>query len=303
MRLHNIGYLSKNGIQGIWKNKMMSFASIGSLTACFLLIGCAAVFAICINQVMDVVGKQNEMTAYLAERISQADTEAANEAIRRLDGIEDTTLFSAEDNLLSMSEQLGESPENLLNEKEDNPFLASISIRVSDPQTYEDVMEQVTRIGNVISVKGSPRTASLLVGMQKITFNASIVLVLILLVVSVLIVSNTIRITIFSRRKEISIMKYVGATDRFIRIPFLIEGMAIGTLSSIVSVVILYFSVDFFIKQIYENFAERVEVGFIMSCISLSWEVWGFLLVLFLVIGGLVGSIGGGLFVRKYLNV
>lgn len=302
MRLHNIGYLSKSGLKGIFTNKMMTLASIGSLTACFLLIGFAVIFAFCINQVMDVVGRQNEMIVYLSDTITDADAQSLNQKILEFDAVEKTEFRTSEENLLLMCERLGETPESLLNAKEDNPFLASITVRATDPALYEDVIKEIKKMNGVENVQGSPDVARMLSGFQKVTLYISIVLVGILLVVSSLIVFNTIKLTIFHRRKEISIMKYVGATDSFIRIPFVVEGMAIGAISASISVAILYFSSKWLLDWAYEWAASRVEIGFILECINIS-EIWILMLVAFLVTGGIIGSIGGGRFVRKYTNV
>lgn len=304
MKIHNMSYLCKSGVKNVFSARTMSFASIGVLVACFLLIGLSFLSALVIDRIADEIGGQSEMTVYLDENIDDTDTAVMESKLRALTGISDILYQTKEDNLFIMCDKLGETPESLLsNPQSDNPFLSSFTLRVSEPEQFEAYYQRISNMSGVAAVKGSAKAANALVGIKKVVSYVSFGVIIILIAVSMLIVSNTIRITVFSRRNEISIMKYVGATDTFIRTPFIIEGILIGLIAAALACAILILCYH----QLPFIFGQSIQSGYIadmvMRKIQFDIYTWVNLFAGCCTVGGIVGSIGGAVFVRKYLRV
>lgn len=296
----NFGYLWKAGARNVSRNKLMFFASVGSLTACFLLMGMAVMLGYMFRGVIRTVGSQHEMEAYLEETVT--DAQSINAGILAIDNVQGTTFASREDNLQKMCEKLGETPETLLASPEDNPFLASFTVRIKDTAQYEQTLEAVSRLEGVAAVKGSPKTAGAIEGVRQAGAYAAGAVVVVLLAVSVLIVTNTIKMTVFARRKEINIMKYVGATNSFIRMPFLVEGLLIGVAASIAALALLLLCFTLLSGQ-GETWLAKLGIPLLSESFLLPWSFWRNLFGGYLVTGALIGFTGGGVFIRKYLKV
>jgi cell division transport system permease protein len=304
MRAHNFLFLFKQGTKNVLSNKLMSFASIGVLIACFLLIGAAVLFTIDVNEVAAYIGDQNEVVVYLDERLSDNDIDVVDLEIRGISNILEIKYSSKEDNLARLAEKLGEDPAVLLNNPDaDNPLFASYQLRLADPAIFEDTIKTLSGIDGVYKVEGSSEVANTLVAIQQAVLWAGIGIVAILVVVSVVIITNTIKLTVFSRRKEINIMKYVGATDTFIRLPFLVEGMLIGLLAAAIAFFILGFGYTYLMNWLAENYMNDFILGFFLANAIEFRDIALYMFGGFAALGCLLGVIASGFFVRKYLRV
>lgn len=303
MRLHNLTYLSRTGLRNLFANKLMSLACIGSLTACFLLVGAAVWFAYALTGVLDRVGGEHELTVYLEEGLSGADIEALGRTLGETDNVRAAAFHSREENLAAMCDKLGETPESLLaNPESDNPFLATYVVYLRDTGRYRETLDVMLSLRGVAAVRGSADTAQALGGLRQAGLTACGGIILILAAVSVMIVTNTIKMTLFTRRKEIGIMKYVGATDAFIRIPYVVEGVLIGLLAALAALGLLFVGYTQIAAHL-PDWTDRLEWRMLLENAAITWRFWLALLVGFAAAGSAVGFVGGGLFVRKYLKV
>ncbi|MDL2233407.1 permease-like cell division protein FtsX [Ruminococcaceae bacterium OttesenSCG-928-L11] len=304
MRAHNFVFLLRQGTRNVFSNKLMSFASIGVLIACFLLIGSAVLFTLDINRMADYIGDQNEVVVFLEDDLSQEDIEVVDLEIRQMDNILERRFYTKEENLRLLSEKLGETPEDLLTDPEqDNPLVASYELRIKDPANFAETITLLEGIEGVLRVDGSAEVAKTLVAIRQTVFYAGTGIVVILVVVSVAIITNTIKLTVFSRRKEINIMKYVGATDGFIRFPFVVEGMLIGIVAAAVSFLILGLGYTYLLQYLWEHYQSDFILGFFLANAVEFKEIAVYVFGGFAGLGCVLGMISSGFFVRKYLRV
>jgi len=302
MKVHNIAYLCKTGIKNACSNKMMSFASIGVLVACLLLMGMAVLLGLNIHTLTEEVGRQNQLTAYFDKNLSDNDLAKIELKINSLENVLGTRIITEEENLQKLCERLGETPETLLKTPtDDNPLFASCIVQIKSSEEFSQTAMQIEKIKGIVKVNGSKETANMLAAIEHSVLYCGIGIVVLLMAVSVLIVSNTIKLTVFARRREIAIMKYVGATDGFIRLPFLIEGVVIGLLAAVLALLILCAGYTWLIGSVGDHI-QIIPEQFFYSAVGFC-DVASYMFAGFSATGVLVGILGGSLFVRKYLRV
>ena len=300
MRTSNVTYLVKKGISSIWKNFLMSFASFCILMVSLLLVSCAVLLMMNVNKIMSNIEDTNEITIYLKEDISDKQVEHIKSVLEKNQDITDVKYYSKEQALDDFRDNMAEYSE-LLDYLDKNPMPETFLVRVKDLSKIRHVVNTVNDIEGVEQTKAPYAFASVLVQIRNtFTLIGGAVLVA-LVVVSIVIVSNSIRTSVFARRNEISIMRYVGATSGFIKAPFFVEGMFIGILAGaaawgltwlIYDSVFALFSADLTVWQMF-GFYGLTPFGDIM------WYV----LAVNCAAGALLGAVGTVFSTGKYLKV
>jgi cell division protein len=300
MRTSNVTYLVKKGISSIWKNFLMSFASFCILMVSLLLVSCAVLLMMNVNKIMSNIEDTNEITIYLKEDISDKQVEHIKSVLEKNQDITDVKYYSKEQALDDFRDNMAEYSE-LLDYLDKNPMPETFLVRVKDLSKIRHVVNTVNDIEGVEQTKAPYDFASVLVQIRNtFTLIGGAVLVA-LVVVSIVIVSNSIRTSVFARRNEISIMRYVGATSGFIKAPFFVEGMFIGILAGaaawgltwlIYDSVFALFSADLTVWQMF-GFYGLMPFGDIM------WYV----LAVNCAAGALLGAVGTVFSTGKYLKV
>lgn len=300
MRTSNVTYLVKKGISSIWKNFLMSFASFCILMVSLLLVSCAVLLMMNVNKIMSNIEDTNEITIYLKEDISDKQVEHIKSVLEKNQDITDVKYYSKEQALDDFRDNMAEYSE-LLDYLDKNPMPETFLVRVKDLSKIRHVVNTVNDIEGVEQTKAPYDFASVLVQIRNtFTLIGGAVLVA-LVVVSIVIVSNSIRTSVFARRNEISIMRYVGATSWFIKAPFFVEGMFIGILAGaaawgltwlIYDSVFALFSADLTVWQMF-GFYGLTPFGDIM------WYV----LAVNCAAGALLGAVGTVFSTGKYLKV
>ena len=300
MRTSNVTYLVKKGISSIWKNFLMSFASFCILMVSLLLVSCAVLLMMNVNKIMSNIEDTNEITIYLKEDISDKQVEHIKSVLEKNQDITDVKYYSKEQALDDFRDNMAEYSE-LLACLDKNPMPETFLVRVKDLSKIRHVVNTVNDIEGVEQTKAPYDFASVLVQIRNtFTLIGGAVLVA-LVVVSIVIVSNSIRTSVFARRNEISIMRYVGATSGFIKAPFFVEGMFIGILAGaaawgltwlIYDSVFALFSADLTVWQMF-GFYGLTPFGDIM------WYV----LAVNCAAGALLGAVGTVFSTGKYLKV
>lgn len=302
MNWSSFKYLARQGLHSMVKNRLMSAASIGVLTVCLLITGVAGLFTLNVGSLMDYLGSQNETVVYLDEDLTDEGLAAVDSALRAISGLREVTYVSKDEALERMKESMGESAYLFdVFEGSENPFLANYRVVLDDVSDLPEIQPQLEAIEGVTSVGAPMQLSEMFTSIHQGVSLVCVVLVAVLGFVSVVVISNTIRLTVFARRKEINIMKYVGATNGFIRLPFFVEGMTSGFISGCIAsaavlggyALVLYFS------QRLEGLWETV-IG--ASLLSMG-QVWYFVVGGFLLFGVLIGSLGTAVSVRKHLKV
>ena len=240
MSLGSIKYLVGEGARNIRANRQMSIASIGVLVACMLLIGAAVLFSLNADAVMGYIESQNDVVVFVKDKASDKEAEGLGDTLMEVDNVASVRYISKKEALEGQMEKLGNSSYLMDALMEDNPLPATYYVKVKDLELLSATVEEIQDLDLVLDVNSPTDMAATLVGIKKAVNLGGLAIVAILGAVSILIVSNTIKLTVFNRRREISIMKYVGATDSFIRLPFLVEGVIIGLCSALLAFGLLW---------------------------------------------------------------
>lgn len=300
MRTSNVTYLVKKGISSIWKNFLMSFASFCILMVSLLLVSCAVLLMMNVNKIMSNIEDTNEITIYLKEDISDKQVEHIKSVLEKNQDITDVKYYSKEQALDDFRDNMAEYSE-LLDYLDKNPMPETFLVRVKDLSKIRHVVNTVNDIEGVEQTKAPYDFASVLVQIRNTFTLIGGAVLIALVVVSIVIVSNSIRTSVFARRNEISIMRYVGATSGFIKAPFFVEGMFIGILAGaaawgltwlIYDSVFALFSADLTVWQMF-GFYGLTPFGDIM------WYV----IAVNCAAGALLGAVGTVFSTGKYLKV
>ena len=234
MRTSNATYLVKKGISSVWKNFLMSFASFSILMVSLLLVSCALLMMMNVNRIMSNIEDTNEITIYLRENVTDKQVEHIKSVLDKNSELTDVRYYSKEEALADFRNDMAEYSE-LLDYLDENPMPETFLVRVKELSDIRRVVSSISGLEGVEQVKAPYDFASVLLHIRN-TFSIIGGAVLIALVaVSIVIVSNSIRTSVYARRNEINIMRYVGATSGFIKTPFFVEGMFIGILAGAAS--------------------------------------------------------------------
>lgn len=299
--LNSFFYLVKQGFKNLWNNRLMSLASIGVLVSCMLLIGAAALLAVNVSSVVDELEDQSEAIVYLDDNTTDDDQARIRKAIIATGKIATVEFVPKGEALSEMMSAMGD--EGLLFEayKEDNNLPDSYRITFDDVSDLESTVAAIENIDGVLSVSAMTEVANVITGLKKMAYVGGVIIIGLLIAVSLMIVGNTIKITVFSRRREVNIMKYVGATNGFIRLPFIVEGMSLGVISGAISYGLIYFGYDYFTKWVLSQKSEWFSM--LVSGIVPFAAISHYLLLGFLGGGALIGIFGCVTFIGRHLKV
>lgn len=323
MKFGSIRYLVKEGFRGAWANRLMSLASVGVLVACMVVIGLAILISENVNMAIGKLEEQNVVQVYLKDYAwaylygEKAETEEEKDAngvasshylihneeealairdeILKLDNVASAKYISPEEGLAIMTETMDEEYReyfSFLEEDDENPISAAIEVTMKDMNYFDQTVEELRSIDAVFNIQTYDGLAEQIGAIKQGIYVAGFWIIAILIVIALVIVCNTIRVTMYNRKLEISIMKAVGATDAFVRIPFVIEGMLIGLISAIISQGLIYFCYRVATEKISAIFGTVAPFG------SVAWE----LLLVFVVIGIFAGALGSVIMISKYLR-
>lgn len=298
---HNVlGYLLGEGFRNVFNNKKSSGASLAIMCATMLIFGVFFLIVENINNMVTTLEEQQGMQVFIKAEATEAQIEQIGEQIKALDGVNTITYVSKEDALNSMKEKLKDKQSLLSGWDEDNPFRASYVVTLTDLKLSSSIQEEIyNSIDNIYNIESRDETINALVAIANGVRIVSATILILLILISVFIIANTIKLTVHARRKEISIMKYVGATDGFIRWPFIIEGVLIGIMAALLSIALL--------ALVYALISNSVANSDIMQKIGVNLlsfnNMLNLLIVVYLILGIGIGTIGSSISMRKYLKV
>ncbi|MDD5952838.1 MAG: permease-like cell division protein FtsX [Oscillospiraceae bacterium] len=288
-------YLLKEGVKNIWSNRMMSLASVAVLVCCLVLTGAALLLSMNVGNAMKSLENTNSVQVYLEDDLSTLQGIQVGEEIKKLDNVA-TCEFIPKDEAIQRYVDMLDGEGEILNglTGEDNPLPNAFRVSFEDLSIYKQTAEEIKSIKGVMKINDYSSIAKTLTTMDRVILYGGIGAVAFLAIVSLLIIVNTIRVTMHSRQLEISIMKSVGATNTFIRIPFLIEAMILGLLSGAIACAI--------VLPLYQGVASTVSrlLTFFqpIPLESIFWWVIGGALI----IGILFGLCAGVISIGKYLR-
>ncbi len=302
MKLSTFGFLTGRGLRNLGTHWAMTIACVASLAVCMSLNTLASLVEVNVDSMIGYLGRQNETVVFLDPNCDDATATAVGEQISAISGVTHVSYMSKQDVLNTYEGYLDEEYEALWDEFEsDNPFKANYRVTVGDLSQLSRISSQMEKIPGVVKVTAPVEMGSIFVEIQQGVTRMGRIFVLVLMVVSIITVGSTIRLSVFARRREIEIMKYVGATNFLVTLPFLVEGLAMGLISGVLSasgVLALYsylISAASGLRGVWD-----VLVG--TSLVPLE-AVWTTVLSSSIAGGTLVGGLGSLFSIRKHLNV
>ena len=301
MKYNILGYLIGEGFSNVFKNKKATGASLMIMCATMIIFGIFLILGENINHFVDQVESEQGMQVFVKNEATQEQIDELGEKIRAIDGVSTVEFVSKDEALEQMRERFGDK-QDLLDgyEGENNIFTASYVVTLTDLTKSKTVQDQINTYTDVVKkITSKDEVVTTLINLANgIKIVTGVILVL-LIIISIFIIANTIKLTVHARRKEISIMKYVGATNNFIRWPFIVEGMIIGILASIISIIIVGVAYTFIAdKLVNVEFMQLIN----MSLISFS-DMFNSIILVYMLLGIGIGVLGSLISMRKYLKV
>ena len=292
---HDIKYFFREGVSNMFSHGFMSFAAIGITVACLLIMGTFTLVAYNANENLKTLQKENAILAFVDENLSDTEAEALEVTLKNVDNVASCTFVSRKEAKESYLAQYDEN--DLYSNMDDNVFRHRYVIQMSDPERMLETKELVEQVDGVAWVRADEAISNGFITLRNIAGVISMALIAILLIVSLFIISNTIKLTTFDRREEIAIMKMVGATDGFIRWPFVYEGLLLGLCGAVIAFILQWL--------LYAGIAKGIDTSDTLQLLTVvPFEgICGIVAVIFLAVGILIGVGGSLMAIRKFLRV
>lgn len=293
----SLRYLFKEGFRNTWSNRMMSIASICVLMSCLVLIGCTSMIFLNIESLLGRIEEENVVMVYIQDGTTDADINTMGTTLKNMDNIKNVEFISKESAWQEQLDTMEEAQAKFFTEiSSDIPLPDAYKVTVNDLSQFDSTVSQIKQLQHIDTIRENKDLAQKLVTIRHGVEVISVVIVAVLLAISVFIIQNTIKLTVYSRRLEISIMKSVGATNGFVRLPFVVEGMILGFISGVISLGLVWAFYEFAVKQFGDLIAS---LG--LEALKFSDYAW-YMLGIFIAIGIITGVGGALLSMGKYLN-
>ncbi|WP_102399077.1 permease-like cell division protein FtsX [Haloimpatiens massiliensis] len=299
MRINAFKYFIVDALKSLRRNKTVSLASMLTVAASLFLMGIFLIAILNVGQGVENVESQVQIKVILKDTIKADEKNNIENKLKSTKGVKEIEFESKAKALEKWKNQLGEENAGLAEGLEkQNPMPTSYIVKLESPENAETVVSKVKNMPGIEKIKDGRKIVNQIIKITKALKWIGIVLFIICLTVSLFLIGNTIKLTVYSRRREINIMKYVGATDWFIRWPFIIEGIIIGILGALLATIVLYYAYKFIYVKITAGGVALMLMNLITPAYVFTVMAWKFIL------GGiLIGSMGSILSIRKFLQV
>jgi len=300
MKFRSMKYYLREAFVSVARNRLMSLSSIVTVAACIFIL----IFSICIAVNLDYMLEKLEQAGGIMvtidDAVAQEDVLKLFESVEALEHVSSAEYISADAALADFAASLDTAEGSRMLEKlsEDNPMGRYISVKMDSARNAASVIEQIEAMKGVVRVRHAQDFTAMLISINNIVRIISVVVILILSLLSIIIIMNTIKLTVNSRKTEITIMKYVGATEWFIKWPFVIEGIIIGVSGALIPIVISWFLYDGAVEAIQKNIALLSNIITFKAGI----ELFPLLIPVALLLGALIGTLGSMTSMRRYLS-
>jgi cell division transport system permease protein len=295
MKLSTSEYFIKEVYTSFKRNIWMTLASIFTVVLSLFILGFFSIVILNLNKMANTLESQVQISVYLKDDLSQEEIDETKETLSKIEGLQDIKFTTREEAMKNFKERLGDQ-QFLLDALDDtNPLPDSFSLTVTSPQQVKTIADTAAALDSVESASYSQDIINHLFNLTHLIRLIGIALIILLTGAAIFIISNTIRLTVFARRKEIAIMKYVGATDWFIRWPFLLEGICLGFIGGGLATIFLYIVYNQVTQEIYEAMAffPLIPQHPFIDYISLA----------ILVAGIIIGALGSTISLKRFLKV
>lgn len=296
MKINTIKYFFIDALNSLKRNTTLTLASVITVSLTLFMFGIFLLTMLNANQILKSVESKLEVSVFLKDDIKAQDKQSIEKALKGVNGLSNITYVNKEQALERWKKQLGEENKDLVEGLQDkNPLPESYIVRVQSADTIKNVVESTKNQSGIVKVVANEdlvnQISKLTKGVKWVGFAALIIMI----PISLLLIGNTIKLAVYARKKEVNIMKFVGATDWFIRWPFIIEGVIIGLIGSIVSSAVLHYSY----KLAYQKLSSVIMMlNLITPRYFLMNIIW-----IFILSGILIGGLGSILSIRKFLKV
>ena len=294
MKIKTFGYYAKQGLHSISKNKMMSLASISTVIASLLILGIYFITVVNVNSMVTNVESGVEVQVFLTDNITNNQMSNIETEVKKVKGVSNIEFESKQQALEKFREDLGENGDLVADIDAEKVMPKSYIIEMEGPQYVDGVVQILNGMDGIDKINDARSLLDKLMNITSFVRTLGICLMVILLIVAIFLISNTIKLTVFARKREIGIMKYIGATDWFIRWPFVIEGMLLGLIGSVVAGIILGYG--------YIIASDSTTINLIIKLVE-PIDIIPYMAAIFLALGLVIGSLGSMLSMRKFLHV
>ena len=301
MKLSTFGFLTRRGVRNLGKHWAMTIACIASLSVCMTLNTFATLAEVNVDSMVNYLGQQNEMVVFVDPEADDATTASVGERITATPGVSSVQYMSKEDTLNAYRGFLSDYASLLDEFENDNPFKANYRVSLSDLSQMSAISQQFQTIPGVYSVSAPVEMTNTFVEIQKVVTKGGQVIIAVLMIVSIITVGSTIRLSVFARRREIEIMKYVGATNAMVTRPLVLEGLTMGLISGAITSA-AGIGGYYYIVEASSTFGGLWEMLMGAALVPVE-NVWLTILTYSLAGGALVGALGSTFSIRKHLNV
>lgn len=295
MSLRTKEYFVREAFVSIHRNSLMSIASISTVALSLLVLGLFMLLVVNTNNIASTLESQVQVTVYMKDSANKASLEQTAKDIAALNGVQKVTFTNKAQALELFKERLSEKKSLLDSLGDNNPLPNYFEIFVDQPDRIKNIVPILNEMAEVESVKYGQETVEQLFKITRIIRLGGIILIIFLALSTVFIISNTIRLTVFARKREVLIMKYVGATDWFIRWPFLLEGMFLGLIGSLISLMLLSWIYGEVVQQVHSNLAFFPLIA--------KQPLFTYVSLIMLLLGVAIGAMGSYISLRKFLRV
>ena len=295
MRFSTKQYFIKETYKSIRRNGFMSFASISTVAVSLLVLGMFLMIFLNTNNLAQYLENQVQISVYMQDSATDKELASVKDKLTKMPGVVKVTQVSKQEALERFRKRLGDQDQLLNSLGKENPFPNSFEVQVDNPERIKVLTPQIGQLNKVETAKFGQEVVEHLFQLTKILRFGGILLVVFLAMATLFIISNTIRLTVFARRKEVIIMKYVGATDWFIRWPFILEGMTLGLFGAVVAFIL--------INSIYSGLLTRIHATLAFLPLLPTSPLLFYVDLFLLAAGTGIGALGSYISLRKFLRV
>ncbi len=295
MKIRTGEYFVQEVFRSLRRNNWMTFAAVGTVAVSLFILGVFLILALNMNRAASLLESQVQISVYIKNDLKEAEEEALGEKIRALQGIESAKYVDRAEAKKRLTERLGDQKYLLDALGEKNPLPNSYEVTVRQPDMVETAAKQIERMDGVEAAKYGQDVVEHLFDITRLVRLFGVLLILLLGSATIFIIANTIRLTVFARRREIAIMKYVGATDEFIRWPFVLEGIVLGCIGGVISAFVL--------RSFYAGVAHKVYDTLAFFPLIPQSPFMNYVSIVIVLLGMGIGAMGAWVSLKRFLKV
>ncbi|RJQ26153.1 MAG: ABC transporter permease [Peptococcaceae bacterium] len=295
MKLNIVGYYFREAVQSIWRNSWLSMASIGVVAVSLFILGSSLLLVLNVNSMVGALESRVEINVFIKDKTTPAQIKEMEEEFRSMPDISEVRFISKTQALEEMKEKFGDKKEILSGLEEKNPLPDTFRIKTASIEMVQPLARQIEGLPQVDQVRYGQNVVEKLAAFGRWVRLAGLVAMILFAVAAVFLIATTTRLSVYARRREIGIMKYLGATNWFVRGPFLLEGMLLGFLGSVLAVMVIYFG--------YFSLIGTIKISLLFMLTVTDPGLILPILESLVALGLIIGAAGSAISMRKFLMV